>query len=377
MAAAKNVLIVGGGIAGLTLACALQQIGITTRIIESGKRSDRLGTGISLLGNALRALDRIGLAETCLERGTGFDVVQNRDALGRVLSEFRSPRTFRADRPGACGIMRPVLGDLLEGAALAAGAQIDYSTTVSVIEQAPGGVRATLSSGEVVSADILAACDGAYSQTRKQVFGAEHRAVYCGQGGWRYTTERPADTIGMTFYTAADGRRIGCIPLSPDKCYYFILENQAEAPRMPPEKLGEMFRERLAGFEAPELIAARDRIDEAAHISFRPFDILLMPEPWRRGRVVLVGDAAHSLTPQLTSGGGMAIEDAVVLAEELAGTDDAEAALDSYSSRRAARVAPIFDITYRICRSEQDPHGDKQLSLTLLQQGHELVAASF
>lgn len=273
--------------------------------------------------------------------------------------------------------MRPVLGTVLEEAAVEAGATIDYSTTVSEIEQDADGVRATLSTGEVVCADILAACDGVYSQTRKQIFGAEHRPTYCGQGGWRYTTERPADTIGMTFYRTDDGRGIGCIPLSAEKCYYFILENQAEAPYMPPEKLGEMFRERMAGFDAPELITVRDRIDTAAHISFRPFDILLMPAPWRRGRVGLVGDAAHSLTPQLTSGGGMAIEDAVVLAEELARADDAEAALDSYSARRTARVGPIFDVSYRICCSEQNALADNELSLSLLQQGHELVSGPF
>lgn len=377
MATAKKVLIVGGGIAGLTLACALQQVGVTARVIESGKRSDRLGTGISLLGNALRALDRIDLADACLTQGTGYDRVLNRDSEGCLISEFNSPRTFRADKPGACGIMRPVLGDLLEGAALRAGATIDYTTTLTEFEQRSDGVRATLSSGEVVEADIVAACDGVYSRTRKEVFGAEHRAAYCGQGGWRYTTDRPADMSGMTFYVAPDGRRIGCIPLSAEKCYYFILENQAEAPRMPAEKLGEMFRARMAGFDAPELIAARDRIDEAAHISFRPFDILLMPEPWRRGRVVLVGDAAHSLTPQLTSGGGMAVEDAVVLAEELMRAADLDGALDDYSKRRAARVTPIYDISYRICRAEQDPGADKQLSMALLKQGHELVAGPF
>ncbi|WP_375784782.1 FAD-dependent monooxygenase [Bradyrhizobium sp. Pha-3] len=76
----------------------------------------------------------------------------------------------------------------------------------------------------------------------------------------------------------------------------------------------DYLRSLLAPFTAPELVAAAKVIGEDKHISYRPFDVLMMPTPSHCGRVVLLGDAAHSSTPQMTSGGGMAIEDALVLA---------------------------------------------------------------
>lgn len=377
MPAAKNVLIVGGGIAGLTLAYALERAGIRARIIEAGKRTDRLGVGISLLGNALRALDAIGLADVCLARGTGFDVVTNRDAASRLFNVAPIPGKFGKDRPAACGIMRTVLGDLLEDAALGAGASIDYSTTVRQIEQDQRGVTATLSTGEIVRSDLLVAADGVYSKTRAAVFGADLKPEYCGQGGWRYTAPRSEEIDGIVFYRADSGRVLGCIPISATTCYYFLLEDLPRSTHLPEEDLGRLFRERMEPFTSAPLVAARDLIGPDSYVSYRPFDIMLAPAPWHRGRVVLVGDAAHSLTPQLTSGGGMAIEDAVVLAEELRQASDLGEGLEAYSRRRFERVRSVYETSLAICRNEQNSQPDGEVSMGLLRRGHELLAAPF
>ncbi|XUJ37105.1 FAD-dependent monooxygenase [Bradyrhizobium japonicum] len=109
MGAVKKVFIVGGGIGGLTVAHALQRIGVSTRVIEMGDKRDRIGTGITLLGNALRALAELGLVDACLEGGLGWDTVSVRDGAGTILSEQSSPRIWDADRPAALGLMRPRL----------------------------------------------------------------------------------------------------------------------------------------------------------------------------------------------------------------------------------------------------------------------------
>lgn len=377
MPAVKSALIVGGGIAGLTLAYALQRDGIGARVIEAGKRSDRLGIGISLLGNALRALDRIGLAEPCFAKGIGFDLVVNRGADGTMLNETPMARQFRQDRPAACGILRKVLGDLLEQAAVGAGAAIDFSTTVAKIDQDDDGVKATLSTGEVVEADVLVAADGVYSKIREAVFGAHLKPAYCGTGCWRHTAASSEQVKGITFYRTGSGPVLGAIPISPEHCYYFILENHAVSPYYPPQQMAEIFKERMTQFTAAPVVEAREALGPASIVNYRPFDILMTPGPWHRGRVVLVGDAAHSLTPQLTSGGGMAIEDAVVLAELLAGTSDVRDALEAYSRRRYARVEPIFETTLAICRNEQQPQPDHTVSMHHLQRGYELLAEAF
>ncbi|UGA42134.1 NAD(P)-binding protein [Bradyrhizobium quebecense] len=125
MGAVKTVFIVGGGIGGLTVAHALLQIGASTRVIEVGDKRDRIGTQITLLGNTLLALAELGLVDACLEGGLGWDFVSVRDGAGTILSEQSTPRIWDADRPGALGIMRPRLGQILEDFATKGGAKID------------------------------------------------------------------------------------------------------------------------------------------------------------------------------------------------------------------------------------------------------------
>ena len=378
MAAVDNVVIVGGGIGGLTLAVALRQAGIAARIIEKGDRSTRLGTGISLLGNALRALETIGLADTCIEAGLGYDRVITRDATGAFVNDMRPPRTFRPDRPGAFGIMRPKLAETLETAAVAAGATIDFATTVGELTQHEDRIDLVLSTGEQLSADLVVAADGAYSATRARIFGDAYVPAYCGQGGIRLTADRPADMDGLTFYRAADGAAVGAIPLSDTHCYYFVLENGTRHGHLDPARIAEIWKERMAPFTAPNLVASAATVGAHSPISYRPFDVLMVPRPWHKGRVVLIGDAAHSLSPQLTSGGGMAIEDAVVLAETLRDGHDAATALHIFENRREPRVRSILETSLAICKIEQNPTREgHQKSMELLGKGYQLLADAF
>lgn len=377
MASQQKVLIVGGGISGMTLANGLARAGADVRVIESGRRTDQQGTGIFLLGNTLRALDRLGLADACIAEGTVWETVTIRTATGELVREQRAPLTFKPGAPGAIGIMRPKLAEILESHALGSGARIDYDTTVVDFEQNDDGVSYRLSNGETGRCDLLVAADGTYSKIRARVFGPEYRPEYVGQGVWRFTVERPENSDGFTLYKHADGRTVGRLPLSKEMCYYFYLENARAHVHMPSEKLSEMFRERLAGFTAPEILAAAELCDGSRYISYRPFDVLLMPQPWYRGRVVLVGDAAHSVTPQLTSGGGMAIEDAVVLSEELGRQVSIEEALDAYGRRRADRVKRVFDITLAISKAEQEPNSDGKRAVELLLEGYGVLDQSF
>lgn len=375
MAAVKNVVIVGGGIGGLTLAVALRRVGIATRIIEKGNRANRLGTGISLLGNALRALDMIGLADTCIAAGYGYDSVKTRDAAGRLVDEMRPPRTFRPDRPGAFGIMRTVLADTLENAATSAGATIDFETTVAEIEPYGDRVDLALSTGERLTADLVIGADGVYSATRTAIFGDAFNPAYCGQGGIRYTAPRPPDMDGVTFYRAPNGAVVGAIPLSQEHCYYFVLESGERLGHLSQKQVAEIWKRRMAPFTSPDLVRTAEEADTNTSISYRPFDVHMMPLPWHRGRVALIGDAVHSMSPQLTSGGGMAIEDAVVLAETLDGATDVESALSAFEARREPRVRPILETSLGICKIEQDPSLEgHQKGMELLRRGLRLLA---
>lgn len=378
MSGVRSVVIVGGGIAGLTLAVALRREGIQARIIEKGNRATRLGTGISLLGNALRALHKIELADTCISAGYGYDCVKTRDASGRLLDEMRPPRSFRDDRPGAFGIMRPVLADILERAAVSGGARIDFETTLTGFAQHDDRVDLELSNGERISADVVVGADGAYSAMRAALFGKKPEPTYCGQGGIRLTAPRPANMDGVTFYRSEQGAAIGAIPLSQDCCYYFVLENGERYGTLTTEQIADIWKQRVAPYSAPELVETARTVNAASPISYRPFDVLMLPRPWHKGRIALIGDAVHSMSPQLTSGGGMAIEDAVVLAQILGGADDVAEALDEFDDRREPRVRPILETSLQICKNEQSPSlASHQKSMELLGKGYALLAQPF
>jgi len=373
----NEVLVVGGGIGGMTLAHALARNGLKVRVIECSHRLDQQGTGISLLGNALRALDTLGLADACIAEGTGWDGVSMRDEAGNILHRQNPPRTFRADSPGAIGIMRPKLAEVLERHALASGADIAYRTTLESFDQDLDGVRYKLSNGESGRCDLLVAADGAYSKIRTQVFGPQFKPAYAGQGAWRFTVERPAQLDGLVLYKHKDGRTVGGLPLTDELCYFFILENAKDHLHLPEDQLVSMFKSRLDSFTAPELREAASRCDGTRYVSYRPFDVLLMPQPWFKGRVVLLGDAAHSFTPQLTSGGGMAIEDAAVLTDELLRRETIDEALEAYSERRGSRVATVFQNSLAICQLEQDPHADGRQAVNILLESHAFLAQPF
>ena len=340
-----------------------------------GDRRDRIGTGITLLGNALRALAELGLVDACLEGGHGWDIVSVRDSAGTILSEQSSPRIWNPDRPGALGIMRPRLGQILEDFATKSGAKIDFNTTVTQIDQDDKGTTVHLSNGETDRADLLIAADGVYSKIRQKIFGEEFKPHYAGQGAWRYTVSRTEAMNGFVIYRAPTGRMVGALPLSKELCYLFYLESTDEKLRIPQDQVCDYLRNLLAPFTAPELVAAAKMIGEDKHISYRPFDVLMMPAPWHRGRVVLLGDAAHSLTPQMTSGGGMAIEDALVLSQELDRNDDLETALAAYGRRREERVRRVYDIAHAICQEERKPEHGRDYSMGLLREGYAFLAA--
>ncbi|CAM2157901.1 FAD-binding protein [Paraburkholderia tropica] len=377
MSRVSEALIVGGGIGGMTLAHGLARNGIKVRVVESSHRLDQQGTGISLLGNALRALDTLGLAQACIDQGTGWDAVSMRDSAGNMLHSQRPPRTYRQDAPGAIGIMRPKLAAVLEAHALESGVEILYRTTVESFEQDLDGVTYRLSNGDAGRCDLMIAADGAYSKIRAQVFGSEYKPAYAGQGAWRFTVERPPEMDGLVLYKHKDGRTVGGLPLTDDLCYLFFLENAKEHMHLPEAELASLFRSRLDDFTAPELREAASRCDGSRYVSYRPFDILLMPQPWFKGRVALLGDAAHSFTPQLTSGGGMAIEDAAVLTEELMRRGTIDDALASYSARRGNRVATVFANSLAICRLEQNPHADGREAVEILLKSHAYLAQPF
>ncbi|MDO8905611.1 FAD-dependent monooxygenase [Hydrogenophaga sp.] len=362
----KKVLVVGSGIGGSTLAYTLQRAGIDAHCIDIKSCIPMTGSGINLMHNTLRALGSIGLAEQCMDSGFPFQAFKQHAASGQLL--MTNPA------PACCGIRRPELARILESAAEGVGAVLEKDLTVTDLTDRADQVEVTLSDGRQQSYDLVVAADGAYSKLRDRIFGPEHKVWFAGQSCWRFNAPRPNDVDAFCLWRSADGRRtVGAFPTSKETCYFFFLESSDKHLHLDKDQLHTLLFERLAAFSAPALRDSLAHVTSANQVIFRPFDINLVPPPWHRGRVVLLGDAAHSPTPQMTSGGGMAIEDAVVLTECLSQTASVPEALQSYSNRRFERVKTVWDASLQLCRYEQEPVPNPQRSAALLLQTYQYL----
>jgi len=362
----------------MVAAVALARQGIEVHVVEAARREDQLGTGINLQHNALVALEEIGLLDACLTEGFAWETIANRHAVsGDLLNSIAVGWPPRPGVPGALGIMRTTLAEILASHAVEAGARISYQTRIRSLVQDGAGVAVELENGTTETADVLIAADGVYSQIRGMVFGEAFKPSYAGQGVWRFTVPRPKSLDGFTMFRTDDGLSLGFLPLAEDMAYYFLLETTERPLRVPVDEAAGMLAERMGVFEVPEVRDVLPLMQQGWHVSYRPFDILLMPKPWHRGRVALLGDAAHSLTPQLTSGGGMAIEDAIVLAQELRNQASVEDALEAYTERRYARVKQVFDHSFRICQIEMGRSADGVAGTSVMVEGLRHLAQPY
>ncbi len=366
-----RILIVGGGIGGLTAAIALRQIGADVEVVEIRTNWSVTGWGLSLTGPALRALASVGLTEACLELGYGITQIANCDMNGAVLDSVDLPRLLGAGKPSQAGIARGDLARTLRHAAVRQGAELRVGTTLEAIHHTPDGARVTLSDGDERDVDLVVVADGVNSKTRG-LLGFAVSPTYIGQMVWRAIVPRPswADRL-LTFFGPGDNA--GLIPISADRAYCFVTENTDDSSAIPDERLAEAMRERLAPFGG-RVSEIRDSIQSADLVVRRPAHILMTDLPWNRGHAVLLGDAAHTPSPQLVSGAALAIEDAVVLAEELAADDDALAALGRYGKRRFERAELVVDASVGIAELEQA--GRQSEVPAVLGRAHGALAAS-
>jgi 2-polyprenyl-6-methoxyphenol hydroxylase-like FAD-dependent oxidoreductase len=364
----KKILVVGCGIGGATVAYALSRSGHAVDSIDNKQETAVAGAGICLLFNTVRALASLGLAEACLDSGLAYQTYKEHDDTGQVL--------MRAPIPQGCGMRRPELARILENAAADSGAVLQRGLTVQNLVNGEQQVEVTFSDGRQQVYDLVVAADGAYSKLRERVFGAQYKNSFVGQSAWRFNAPRPSEVDGLCIYRSSDKQRtVGALPTSKESCYFFMLENSEQHLHMPEEQLHTLVRERVQGFSAPVIREAVDRLSDASHVTFRPFDAVFVPAPWHRGRVVLLGDAAHTPTPQLTSGAGMAIEDAVVLADCLKEQESLSAALQAYSQRRFERVKLVWDTSLQLCELERHPAaGTAEQAAQLMHKAYQYLA---
>ena len=350
MPAISKALIVGGGIGGLTAAVALRRAGVKVDLVEIKKDWWVYGVGIIQPNNTLRALDRVGLAQVCVERGAPFPGWKIFDAHGNFLMDAPTSSLAAPHMPPINGITRPLLHQVLVEAMEASGANARLGCAVADICDLGEEVAVAFTDGCSTGYDLVVGCDGVHSDMRERLFGTGLVPRYSGQAVWRYNLPRPASVEWGQVYFGPD-TKVGLVPLSPTLMYMFLVTQEPEGTRIPEADLAKEMRHRLRGYDG--LVGElRELIVDPAGVIERPLEHVLVPKPWYRGRVLLIGDAAHATTPHLAQGAAMAIEDAVLLGELLERAAPVDALLAEFMSRRFDRAKFVIDTSRQLSEWE-------------------------
>jgi 2-polyprenyl-6-methoxyphenol hydroxylase-like FAD-dependent oxidoreductase len=335
----KSAVVVGGGIGGLTAAVALRQVGWRVTVLERAARFGEIGAGIALLSNGLRCLDAIGLGDAV--RGNGLPVlaIGMRTAAGRWLSRIDGDGADLEARMGTTTVvihraeLHRILRDALPAAALVAGV-----TTTGIDGGADGGpaeVRFRQGNQDaLLRAELVVGADGVHSWVRAQRWPDARAPVYSGSTNWRAVTTAASAAVSEMSLSWGQGTEFGVMPLLDGRTYWYAAANAGEAERNPDE-LEELRRRFGAWHEPIPAVLAHTQPGVVLR-----HDIYWLPklDSYHRGSVVLLGDAAHAMTPNLGQGGGQALEDAIGLAAAVSRTPDVATAVARYDHERRART---------------------------------------
>jgi 2-polyprenyl-6-methoxyphenol hydroxylase-like FAD-dependent oxidoreductase len=347
----RRVLVVGGGVGGLTAAATLARRGVEVVLIERRPTFDIPGVGLGQPANALRVYDSLGLLDEILSTGFSYDRMWLFDPHRRLIVEHKF--LLGDDRvPAFCALSRLQLHKILLAAVERAGVEVRLGVTVSAIHEDKDRVGVEFSTGQHETFDLLAGFDGIRSSTRLHLVGTAFAPRPSGYGAWRVQARRPDDVRGMEFLQGI-GSKTGAMPLGNDIMYLFHIRPEAADADFTGQDHAELFQQRLAqyGGYVAEIAAS---LNSQSDIVYSPIEPLLLPWPWHRGRVAIGGDAAHTFAPHLTQGAAMAAEDAFVLAREVLADDvPVEARLMRYSQKRYARCAFVYTFSGQWMHDEQ------------------------
>ncbi|MGE0037369.1 MAG: FAD-dependent monooxygenase [Xanthobacteraceae bacterium] len=347
----RRVLIVGGGVGGLTAAAAFAQRGVEVVLIERRPAFDVPGVGLGQPANALRVYEALGVLPEILASGFSYDHMcifdPNRELIVRHKFLLGDERI-----PAFCALSRLRLHEILFAATQRAGVEVRLGLHVTEIREDNDGVTAVFSDGRSETFDLLAGFDGIRSATRLHLVGTAFVPRPSGYGAWRLQVPRPDFVRGMEFLQGV-GSKAGAMPLADDLMYLFHIRPEAPGAVFAREDYPRLLQERLAQYGS-YVANIRDSLDAASDIVYSPIEPMMLPWPWFRGRVVIGGDAAHVFPPHLTQGAAMAAEDAYVLVNEMLKEDTPiEARLMAYSRKRYARTVFVYTFSLQWMEEEQ------------------------
>jgi 2-polyprenyl-6-methoxyphenol hydroxylase-like FAD-dependent oxidoreductase len=351
MPAVNSVLVAGAGAAGCATAILLAEAGVAVDLIEINLSVTALGSGITVQGNALRVLHQLGVWPQVQAAGYAFDSLGLRapDPQGTLLAEFPDVRSGGPDLPACMGMYRPDLARILTDRALEAGVKIRYATTLDGLTGDDAGVGVRFADGSTGRYDLVVGADGVRSRTRS-LLGIQLETKPVGMGIWRAFTKRPASVTRTDLVYGGPSYISGYCPTGEDSMYCYLVEAAQDRSGLTRTQQLAVMRELAAAYHGP-WDDVREVLTDPDRLNYRHFEHHVLPAPWNRGRVVVIGDAAHICPPTLAQGAAMALEDAAVLAELLVTRDAVDQQLwDAFMDRRFARAGAVVAASMQLAQ---------------------------
>ncbi|MFC8230296.1 FAD-dependent oxidoreductase [Streptomyces sp. NPDC057287] len=354
MSHARTVLVIGGGAAGNAVTVLLCRAGLDVDLIEAKDDwNATAGSGITLQGNALRVLRELGVWEQVEASGYGFGSVGITAPDGTVLHAQDDIRSGGDDLPATVGMQRPRLQQILIDAVRASGAHVRLGVKATTLDQDGDGVTARFTDGTEGRYDLVIAADGLGSTTRAAI-GITAKPEPTGMAIWRIAAPRPAGLTRTDLAYGGPAHIAGYCPTSETTLYAYVVEANRDRASIPPESYADEMRGLASAYGGfwPEITA---HIADPVQVNYTWFDRMLVEGSWHRGRVVLIGDAAHCCPPTLAQGAALSLEDAWVLAQMLTASGNwDDSLLQAYYERRITRVRPVVEASVQIGQWQLD-----------------------
>jgi 2-polyprenyl-6-methoxyphenol hydroxylase-like FAD-dependent oxidoreductase len=351
MPAVSNVLIIGAGAAGTAAAILLAGGGVAVEVAEINPEVSALGSGITLQGNALRVLSQLGVYDECATHGYGFSSLGLRapDPAGTLIMEMQDVSSGLPGQPATMGMFRPELARILVKRAESLGVKFRFGSTINELRQDAEGVDVHFAEGETARYDVVVGADGIRSWTRRML-GIPLETKPVGMGIWRVFAPRPDSITRTDLYYGGPQYIAGYCPTGEESLYAYIVEAAQDRSTLTPEEALAVMVGESEAYHGP-WDDIRPLITDPEQINYTWFEYHLLESPWNRGRVVLIGDAAHTCPPTIAQGAAMAFEDGAVLADVLLKHEGVTESLwDEFNQRRFPRAKFVAEASQQLAQ---------------------------
>jgi 2-polyprenyl-6-methoxyphenol hydroxylase-like FAD-dependent oxidoreductase len=338
----RRVLVVGGGIAGFSMMRALDHRGIPAVLVDRLNGPPDVGLGLNLPGNAVRALRDLGVDEELKQRGVPVRRREYRNARNRLLFAIDEAGFWGADAGSICALRGDVLELLRLGVSASA---VRWGTTVSAVLEREDQVEVSFPDTDAENYDFVVGADGVHSGVRTSVFGrVGRRTAQLSAASWRFMTTNPGVECWSSWTGPAETFLL--IPLGGERVYGYASATKGRPVDIDRQWLWSTFGD----YPEPVRSTVSSVLAEPSSLYHSPIEEVRL-DSWHRGRVVLIGDAAHATAPVWAQGAALAAEDALVLAELLTTRDDWAMVGGEFERRRRPRVEHVQKMTDRLSRT--------------------------